>query len=742
MRRTIWILICLYAVLSIIPVSAQGDTFFPPPPEYVDVITPENADQLELLATLGRGTIKNMMWSPDGTKLAVKSSIGLWLYDELDEEPFFIEGLSEYAAFDAAWDTIAIQNGTRIDIWNLRTREKREISAGPDKTIYTSELLFYLGGGAELIFAVYGQSGYEVWRWDLTQHQFRDSVLLNRRNLETFTLSPREDVLYARHSGGWPGALILLGDSLELHSLSQPGEPEPAGITFHPVRPLIAYIHDRKQGQPAEIYVFDYAQQEIITSYTVPYSRIKLFFSPDGQHLLARATHDYVGTLYRWDLMSRSVEAGSSDEYFERAFNIVFSPDGRFLVLEGDYRSEVWDLKTLQAIKPVRKNNIVHFSPDGLHVFSRGFTPLRMYSLKTSELVREFGGTSMSALSPDGSIALTDRFERSVVVYPPTTTAEVRTLGGFGPYQTLGFSPQGTALLTLIDRELTLWDIPFAASASLEIPRTPVDRISGMDNAIEMESADLYNNIVQRWTIASGSIPTLEQNEPLDFSAGVPDEPEDQLHHYALDPSRNVLIAAGGEDSGLYGGTPYLFVHDLSTGRYQFIYEHIAPVNALVFSPDGSTLATGSGYVTDRYMSDDLTLRLWDVRRVNRIIEIIERARFYYPDQVNNVVFDPTGRLVAADFWRGISVRDTLTGRELIRFETYSISDQSFSPDSKFLAVKSDYRLRLWDLATGQELVSFPTPEWYSEIYWHPDGTWIATSNNTGVVRLYGVPRD
>jgi len=49
-------------------------------------ITPENAQQLEMIQVLSKGEPRDFVWSPDGTHLAITATGGTWIYDMTDED--------------------------------------------------------------------------------------------------------------------------------------------------------------------------------------------------------------------------------------------------------------------------------------------------------------------------------------------------------------------------------------------------------------------------------------------------------------------------------------------------------------------------------------------------------------------------------------------------------------------------------------------------------------------------------
>jgi WD40 repeat protein len=191
MRRLIWLFLGGLIALTALPVLAQDGMFFPQPPLETEVITPENASRLERLGTLGRGTIEEMFWSPDGTKFAVKSSTGIWIYEDLHEEPLFIEGRS--AVFAPAWDTLANYSDGGIRIWDLQTRESYGVSQAAGQEVNAFSSIYFNGDGSELVFLVNQPSGFEFWQWDVNQRRLRNSLELGSDWISGLRMNPRGD---------------------------------------------------------------------------------------------------------------------------------------------------------------------------------------------------------------------------------------------------------------------------------------------------------------------------------------------------------------------------------------------------------------------------------------------------------------------------------------------------------------------------------------------------------------------
>jgi WD40 repeat protein len=174
---------------------------------------------------------------------------------------------------------------------------------------------------------------------------------------------------------------------------------------------------------------------------------------------------------------------------------------------------------------------------------------------------------------------------------------------------------------------------------------------------------------------------------------------------------------------------PRIILWDCETGRSQQILRgHSDAVSAVAFAPDGKTLASASR---------DRTVKLWDVA--------LARARATLSVEhvpVSSMAFSPTGRLLATGWAdRRVRVWDVSSGQlsAALPGHTQAVACVAFSPDGRTLASAGfDNTLKFWDLQTGRERSTYGGfPNTCRSILFSPDGKTLAlkfAETSTGVL--------
>ncbi len=179
----------------------------------------------------------------------------------------------------------------------------------------------------------------------------------------------------------------------------------------------------------------------------------------------------------------------------------------------------------------------------------------------------------------------------------------------------------------------------------------------------------------------------------------------------------------GNDESG------YLRYVEVSKDQVAVLEGHGAWVRSVAFSPDGTTLASGSS---------DGTAKLWDVASREAIATLYPRGY-----QVTSVDFSPDGTILAGTGGGHIMLWDVASGEAVaaIRGDRHVPRNVVFSPDGTTLASgHSDGAVKLWDVASREAIA---TLEGHSELIesvaFSPDGTTLASGSRDGTAKLWDV---
>eukprot|EP00873_Tetraselmis_striata_P000604 jgi/Tetstr1/420868/TSEL_011941.t1 len=259
-----------------------------------------------------------------------------------------------------------------------------------------------------------------------------------------------------------------------------------------------------------------------------------------------------------------------------------------------------------------------------------------------------------------------------------------------------------------------------AESAAAIIPRSSSSRSRAPSGAVKFEEEPEMDLQVEELVIG--------------LAVGLSGNPQGQLSITATlaghsDSVNSVAFSPDGATVASGSGDTTVRLWDAASGALTATLEgHSSIVHSVAFSPDGATVASGSY---------DTTVRLWDAAS-GALTATLEG----HWNAVFSVAFSPDGATVASGSYdTTVRLWDAASGALTATLEGHSdgVRSVAFSPDGATVASGSDdTTVRLWDAASGALTA---TLEWHSGIVYSvafgPDGATVASGSWDTTVRLW-----
>ncbi|MCY3742867.1 MAG: T9SS type A sorting domain-containing protein [Candidatus Poribacteria bacterium] len=645
---------------------------------------------------IGKGYIYGMAYSADGTKLAVRSSVGVRLYDAETGEALDLltpdEQVPSSVAFSPNASILALGIGREIRLLDVETgsllrtltghteQVDDSIAFSPDGTtlasgsydrtirvwdVNTGKELAQLSGYIPLVPSIHGGRlafsadgvmiasgiGHGTIRvWDAETGSLLRTLTGHTSAVGSVAFSPHGTTLasgsYDDTVRVWDAETGSLLRTLTGHMSSV------TGVAFSPDGNIIASASDNAavrlwDAETGEVVWPPYPTGGYVNFFNVPEGyAYGVTFSPDGGTLAIRG---WYSTIHLWDLDTGSLVTSSTD-----------ISGGRFIRIIPDADSSP---RTLIDHSPLGGEKIV-FSPDGT-------------------LLAELG-TKKIIFSPDGTLLEESGAGRGTVVLRDAKTGNY--LRSFTPptnVEAIAFSPDGT-LLALGSRgagTLYLWDLRTDELQVLGKHEHYINSVAFSPDGTLIASAGYHDHSVHLWDVETGS---LRHTLRVDYLLG--------SESVAFSPDSTMIALTDGKDAVLW---------DVKTGQsLRRFTGHSHFVKSVAFRPDGNTLATGSV---------DSTARVWDVQTGKELALLTGTGNTWAGFGVL-VAFSPDGDFLATGGEHDDSVHLWYVGM-WNKFKTFKgaghVRDIAFSPDGSTLATirDADSVIIFW------EVVPTPTPD-------------------------------
>lgn len=609
----------------------------------------------DAIMRLGKGQIGDIAFSPDGKKLAVASSIGIWIYNA--------NTYKEFALLTGNWEKLpsrtyikvkyspdgrilaSINNNYEIHFWNTYTGN---LMAKTRRNQY---------GINDIVFSPYGKtlvsSGNDatIRFWDSQTGNLK-GVISEQRGVQALGISPDGKIIAS--SGGEDNAIRLWDFKTRQNVATLTGATQNIhSLAFSPNGVLLV-----SGGGDSSIMLWQPKTGKHIHTLTRHTGNVdRLAFSADGKTLISGSSD---GTIQLWNAQTWQHRKTFNPGYKHLSFALSPNDD----TLANAYENgtiQFYDVKTghhkatITGYMPGKistafyPQNSFTFSPDDKKLLTSSG---HLWDVETGQqhvLTEGLKNHNPIVFSPDGKFIASGNKAGGIFIWYANSGVPRTILAGHSDeIACLVFSPNGKYLA------------------------------SGCADYSEHTNKS-NDTSIRLWNVQTGRQKTILTGHTGGVAC-IAFSPDGQM------------IASGSEDNTIR-------LWDTNTGQHIKTLEgHTGGVACVVFSPDGKMLASGSRNSENREdKKTDYTIRLWDVNTGNQ-----KYILSGHTGRILSVVFSPDGQTLKSGSQDGsIRVWDTLKGKHIHSLWGYfKFQSVAFSTDVRLAATYSrNGTILLWDIS-------------------------------------------
>lgn len=566
----------------------------------------------------GKGYVFHFDYSPDGSQLAVASTIGIWLYDvKARKEISFLSRHTHFVnsiAFSPNGNNLASgSSGNTILVWNVEEGEVITTLKGHTDEIYSLAFspdgnILVSGGEDELIkiwnlkdpktpitipghidgvtsiaispdgnlLASSGRSVHRISLWNLKNGEFIKFLLGHTKDINSIAFMSDGTTLVSGSDDG----TIRFWNTKEGNQLK----------TYDGISAILSPDGNRFASYTSDGYIriWDIQSGNLLCSTKSATENVyDMMFSPDGRTITTSTGSE----IHFWNVETGHLIDTISD-YSQGTNSIKYSHNGQTLVSVDDY-IKIWDIteyKYKKTLSIEASASSICISPDNETLVIGDYDNLiYLWDMRTDRnkiiLKGHTDGIASVAFSPDGKKLASSSWDDSIRLWDSITGEHITTVTeeAFN-CRIIEFSKDGKSLV-FVDRDssiifwnLDTWNIEKEIDLEPNYPYSMALSHDGKTLAIgynneEVHLLDVSTNEVLR------TIHTTGRTEKLDFS-----------------PDGKILAGCGRE----------VYLWDVKTGKLiDTLTGHINQVYTIAFSPDGKTLASGGW---------DSTIIIWEIK--------------------------------------------------------------------------------------------------------------------------------